>query len=87
MTFDLLFGSGSSSSNTTTTTTNGVGGGYVASLDTTKVSTTDRLAEWGYGSYEGLVTSEIRELRKQRGLDTDRPWDIWRDGCEGEGGE
>jgi probable phosphoglycerate mutase len=42
----------------------------------------ERLAEWGYGLYEGLVTKEIRTLRKERGLDTERPWDIWRDGCE-----
>lgn len=48
-----------------------------------KVSTTDRLAEWGYGEYEGMVTSQIRALRKEHGLDTERPWDIWRDGCEG----
>ncbi|KAJ5527302.1 hypothetical protein N7513_011461 [Penicillium frequentans] len=42
----------------------------------------ERLAEWGYGLYEGLVTKEIRALRKERGLDAERPWDIWRDGCE-----
>ncbi|KAJ5156235.1 phosphoglycerate mutase family protein [Penicillium capsulatum] len=47
-----------------------------------KVSDTERLAEWNYGLYEGLVTSEIRTLRKEHGLDTDQPWDIWRDGCE-----
>ena len=43
----------------------------------------ERLAEWEYGDYEGLVTKEIRALRKQRGLDGDSEWDIWRDGCEG----
>ncbi|KAE8391565.1 histidine phosphatase superfamily [Aspergillus alliaceus] len=47
-----------------------------------KVSETERLAEWGYGLYEGLLTRQIRELRKEHGLDTERPWDIWRDGCE-----
>jgi probable phosphoglycerate mutase len=47
-----------------------------------KVSTTGRLAEWDYGLYEGLQTKEIREGRKARGLDTEKPWDIWRDGCE-----
>lgn len=48
---------------------------------------TDELAEWGYGDYEGLYTHEIRELRKKRGLDQDQPWDIWRDGTEGQGSE
>lgn len=51
--------------------------------DAQKVSETDRLAEWTYGDYEGLLTREIRALRKERGLDAERPWDIWRDGCEG----
>ncbi len=33
------------------------------------------LAEWDYGDYEGLRTTEIR---------TQRPgWDIWSDGCPG----
>ena len=45
--------------------------------------TTDQLAELDYGDYEGLVTTEIRQRRKERGLDKERPWDIWRDGCEG----
>ena len=51
------------------------------------VETTDRVAEWGYGDYEGLVTAEIRELRRSRGHDQASPWDIWRDGAEGPGGE
>ncbi|KAJ5679146.1 histidine phosphatase superfamily [Penicillium macrosclerotiorum] len=50
--------------------------------DAHKVSETDRLAEWDYGLYEGMVTRDIRALRKEHGLDTERPWDIWRDGCE-----
>jgi probable phosphoglycerate mutase len=29
------------------------------------------------------VTKDIRALRKERGLDKDQEWDIWRDGCEG----
>lgn len=33
--------------------------------------------------YDGLKTGEIRALRKSHDLDQDRPWDIWRDGCEG----
>ena len=43
----------------------------------------DRLAEWDYGAYEGMLPNEIRERRKGQGLDQDRPWDIWTDGCEG----
>ncbi|KAH8700512.1 putative phosphoglycerate mutase [Talaromyces proteolyticus] len=53
-----------------------------SALDSSRVSTTDRLAEWDYGLYEGMVTKQIRALRKEHGLDVDRPWDIWRDGCE-----
>jgi probable phosphoglycerate mutase len=47
------------------------------------VETTADLKEWDYGAYEGLLTAEIRQRRKDQGLDTERPWDIWRDGCEG----
>ncbi|KAI9925103.1 hypothetical protein ASPWEDRAFT_45241 [Aspergillus wentii DTO 134E9] len=50
--------------------------------DANKVSDTERLAEWGYGLYEGLLTKEIRALRKEHGLDADKEWDIWADGCE-----
>lgn len=50
--------------------------------DSQKVSETDRLAEWDYGLYEGLLTKQIRALRKDHGLDTESEWDIWRDGCE-----
>lgn len=48
-----------------------------------KVSFTEEIAEWGYGDYEGLLTHEIRALRHERALDSEKPWDIWRDGCEG----
>ncbi|KIV92339.1 hypothetical protein, variant 1 [Exophiala mesophila] len=51
------------------------------------VQTTEQIAEFGYGDYEGLKTHEIRALRHQRGLDRDTPWDIGRDGTEGPGGE
>lgn len=47
-----------------------------------KLFTTEALAEWEYGLYEGLVTREIREGRRARGLDAGGEWDIWRDGCE-----
>lgn len=44
------------------------------------------IREWEYGDYEGLLTSQIIELRKSRGLDASLPegetWNIWRDGCE-----
>lgn len=33
-------------------------------------------------AYEGLLTKEIRSKRQSNGLDSDRNWDIWRDGCE-----
>ena len=65
-TFELLFG----------------GAGKEALFKERKVTTTEELAEWDYGKYEGLVTKEIRARRKEQGLDKDRPWDIWRDGCE-----
>ena len=45
------------------------------------IEITDRVREWDYGDYEGIKSAEVRELRKQRGLNED--WDIWRDGCEG----
>ncbi|KAL9089260.1 MAG: hypothetical protein Q9165_005828 [Trypethelium subeluteriae] len=48
-----------------------------------KVTTTEDIAEWDYGEYEGLKENEIREHRKQKGLDVHLEWDIWRDGCEG----
>ncbi|KAF5001157.1 hypothetical protein FDECE_11054 [Fusarium decemcellulare] len=47
------------------------------------VTHTEDIAEWDYGEYEGLKTHEIRELRKKKGLDQEREWSIWRDGCEG----
>lgn len=37
---------------------------------------TEDIAKWDYGDYEGLKANEIRELRKERGLDRDRKWDI-----------
>lgn len=47
------------------------------------VTFTDDIAEWNYGDYEGLKSNETRKLRKDRGLDTEREWSIWADGCEG----
>ncbi|KAI8663916.1 hypothetical protein NCS55_00898100 [Fusarium keratoplasticum] len=48
-----------------------------------EVTYTEDIAEWDYGDYEGLKAGEIKELRKTRGLDQEREWNIWRDGCEG----
>lgn len=48
-----------------------------------KVTVTEDIAEWDYGDYEGLLTKEIRARRKEKGLDTEKHWDIWVDGCEG----
>lgn len=48
-----------------------------------RVEITEDVREWEYGIYEGLLTSEIRTSRKERGLDKEKPWDIWHDGCEG----
>jgi len=46
------------------------------------VTVTEDVREWEYGAYEGLMTAQIRAGRKERGLDKDRDWDIWHDGCE-----
>lgn len=48
-----------------------------------KVTITEDIAEWDYGDYEGFLTKEIRARRKEKGLDKEKPWDIWVDGCEG----
>jgi sedoheptulose-bisphosphatase len=46
-----------------------------------EVTIDPRIAEWNYGDYEGITSSEIRTRRKEAGLDPH--WDIWRDGCPG----
>lgn len=46
-----------------------------------EVAEENDLREWEYGDYEGLLTSQILDLRQQRGLGPD--WDIWLYGCEG----
>ncbi|KAF2838006.1 phosphoglycerate mutase-like protein [Patellaria atrata CBS 101060] len=60
--------------------------GNCTGLDRENVTVTEDIAEWDYGAYEGMKVEDIREGRKQKGLDVEREWDIWRDGCE-EGGE
>lgn len=39
------------------------------------VELSEELHEWDYGEYEGLTTSQIRDVRPD--------WDLWRDGCPG----
>lgn len=48
-----------------------------------KIEETEDIAEWNYGEYEGLTDGQIRERRKENGLDPEGNWSIWRDGCEG----
>ncbi|KAJ5691578.1 Histidine phosphatase superfamily clade-1 [Penicillium malachiteum] len=48
-----------------------------------RITITEHIAEWDYGDYEGLKPHEIRARRKENGLDTEKAWDIWTDGCEG----
>ena len=48
-----------------------------------KVTFTEDITEWNYGNYEGLKDQEIRLSRKNKGLDLEREWSIWSDGCEG----
>ena len=59
-------------------------GGDIRDLDIAdKVVLTEDIAEWDYGDYEGLVVHEIHAQRREKGLDREREWNIWRDGCEG----
>ncbi|KAL9032298.1 MAG: hypothetical protein Q9214_008026 [Letrouitia sp. 1 TL-2023] len=46
-----------------------------------KTEVLEAIREWDYGAYEGLTSTQIRELRSKEGKDG--VWDIWRDGCEG----
>ncbi|KAJ5190219.1 histidine phosphatase superfamily [Penicillium cinerascens] len=55
----------------------------LTSSETPSVKITELLREWDYGNYEGLTIEEVRKLRRSRNLDEVRPWNIWRDGCEG----
>lgn len=68
-TYNLLFGTS--------------GAGDNAAIDAGKVIITEDIAEWNYGDYEGLRVNEIRLSRKERKLDQEEEWNIWRDGCEG----
>ena len=47
------------------------------------VEVTEEVAEWDYGKYDGMKASEVRKLRKEKGIDApDFQWNVWRDGCE-----
>ncbi|KAH6620165.1 histidine phosphatase superfamily [Boeremia exigua] len=56
-------------------------------FDSEEVVFTEDIAEWNYGHYEGLKDMEIRQLRKEKGLDNEREWDIWTDGCQATDGK
>jgi probable phosphoglycerate mutase len=58
-------------------------GSEIFSVPKDLVTVTEDIAEWDYGEYEGLKVGEIRQRRNEAGLDTEKPWDIWRDGCPG----
>lgn len=47
------------------------------------VEITEDIAEWDYGDYEGLTPQQTMALRRERGLDQEAEWNVWRDGCEG----
>lgn len=53
-----------------------------SSLSAAKMTVTKDITEWDYGDYEGRKAEEIKRLWKERGLDREREWSIWRDGCE-----
>lgn len=56
--------------------------GFQGSELENKSEVTEDIREWEYGAYEGLLTAQIRKGRRERGLDKERPWNIWTDGCE-----
>ncbi|KAI9925147.1 hypothetical protein ASPWEDRAFT_45931 [Aspergillus wentii DTO 134E9] len=47
------------------------------------IQVTPWLQEWDYGEYEGMTISDVHRVRNQQGLDKDRQWSIWEDGCPG----
>lgn len=46
-----------------------------------QIESDEDIREWEYGDYEGLLTSQIKELRKSHGLESEK-WNIWEYGCE-----
>jgi broad specificity phosphatase PhoE len=57
--------------------------GKTIGKESNSVTVTEDIAEWDYGEYEGLLISQIKERRREQGLDIGSSYDIWRDGCEG----
>jgi broad specificity phosphatase PhoE len=53
-------------------------------IDSEKVTLTADIAKWDYSDYEGLLVGEIKARRKEKELNRERKFDIWRDGCEAE---
>lgn len=51
--------------------------------DVIEVEVSKDILEWDYGDYEGKTEDQIRKNRKEEGLDQQRAWDIWSDGCKG----
>jgi probable phosphoglycerate mutase len=83
-TFQLLFGGGAPHPGASEVVVAGVPEGIFGG-GAGSVVVTEQIREWDYGEYEGMMAAEVRELRKQRGLETEGGprWSVWRDGCEG----
>ncbi|KAE9362626.1 putative phosphoglycerate mutase [Stipitochalara longipes BDJ] len=79
-TFEILFNPSSSSSSSGSTSNSA---NVEISIEDEKVNIAEELAEWDYGNYEGWVVADIRKRRREQGLDGEREWNIWRDGCDG----
>ncbi|KIJ52634.1 hypothetical protein M422DRAFT_26203 [Sphaerobolus stellatus SS14] len=44
----------------------------------------ERVREWTYGDYEGLLVEQVTKIREEKGLAKGgASWDIWTEGCEG----
>ena len=61
----------------------GAGGSGDSAIPSGNTAVTEDIAEWNYGDYEGLKAHEIKSRRSEKGLDNEREYSVWRDGCEG----
>lgn len=52
----------------------GEGGHKYSKSDYGSFQTSDEIAEWDYGLYEGMLTKDIKKQYK-------KDWYIWKDGC------